>query len=103
MDTTVWLGRLATLPLAFLEWGIVLWYLNYWDLFPKLSFKRLIPWFLVVLSIPTVILVQIFIYREITLSGAISDVVFKLILGLEQLVAVALVFWFKKRGRKDVG
>lgn len=93
-------ARLSVLPLAVVEWGIVLWYFLYWDLFPKYSARRLIPWALFVLSVPAIVLLQIHIYKYIASVHRINDVVFKGALVFENAISVLLLFMILKRRKK---
>jgi hypothetical protein len=89
----VLLGRLAILPFALLELGIVLWYLTYWDLFPRYSLKRLVPWFISVLSIGGTALGQLRLYLWITSSTRLTDNFVYAVLFVQSIFSGLLIFF----------
>ncbi len=94
MDQTPLLEpRVAILLLVPVELGIVAWYFLYWDLFPKYSVRRLLPWLIFVLSGVGVPLLQMFIYKSITSTAKINDPYVGVIIFVESVMAVALLFY----------
>jgi len=95
-------ARLLITPLILVELGIVAWYFLYWDLFPQYSIKRLVPWLIFIISLVTIPLLQIGIYRAITSVKAIEDIFVFLVIFLESLLSAALIFYLllKRRSQK---
>ena len=99
-ETRVLSARLAILPLALVELGVTAWYILYWDLFPKYSLRRLLPWLIFVLSGIGIPLLQISIYRLIAPAvGRIDDVYLAMTLAGESALAVVLMFYLLHRRR----
>jgi hypothetical protein len=97
-ETHVLSARLAILPLALVELGVVAWYLLYWDLFPKYSVRRLLPWLIFVLSGIGIPLFQISIYRLITSAvGRIDDLYLAMTIAGQSALAVVLGFYLLRR------
>jgi hypothetical protein len=95
------MGRLAVLPLAAVEWALVAWYVLYWDLFPKHSLRRLIPWAILILSVLGILILQIFIYKQITGVRQVSDDVFKVMLAAENFIGgFVLLYLLNRRKRR---
>jgi hypothetical protein len=94
------LPRVAILFLVPIELGIVAWYLLYWDLFPKYSVRRLLPWFIFILGAIGIPLLQTFIYRSSVTK--IDDAFVEITIFVESALPVALTFYllFKRRSRK---
>jgi hypothetical protein len=91
------LARLAILPLALVQLSIVAWYLLYWDLFPKYSARRLLPWLIFVLSGIGIPLLQIYIYRSITSVGRIDDLFVAITIVAQSVLAVGVGFYLLRR------
>ena len=91
--------RIAILFLIPVELGIVAWYFFYWDLFPKYSVRRLLPWLILVLSGVGVPLLQIFIYKLITSTAKIDDPYVNVTIFIESVMAAALSFYLLFRRR----
>jgi hypothetical protein len=85
-------ARLAIAPLALVELGVVAWYFLYWDLFPKYSAQRLVPWLIFIMSVIGIPLLQIGIYRKLASAKEVDDVVVLLEIFLESLCSVGLIF-----------
>ena len=100
-QTPLLLPRVAILFLVPVELGIVAWYFLYWDLFPKCSVRRLLPWLIVILSGIGVPLLQLFIYKSMTSATKVDDPYVALTIFAESALAVALVFYLlsKRRSR----
>ena len=90
------------LPFFLLELGIVAWYFLYWDLFPKKSAKRLIPWFIFLLSLLAIPIIQIGIYRKIYSVEIVDNLTVYLIIVLESLFSTVLIFYLLRRRSKKV-
>ena len=101
MDHFLLVPRVAILFLVPIELGIVAWYFRYWDLFPKYSVRRLLPWLIFILSAIGIPLFQIFIYRSITSVTKVEDPYVGITIFLESALAVALMFYLllKRRSR----
>jgi len=93
--------RLLITPLIFAELGMVVWYLLYWDLFPKYSIRRLVPWLFFVASFIAIPLLQIFIYRRIASEKKIDDLFVPLVICFESITSVALGFYLLLRRRSQ--
>ncbi len=100
-QTSLLVPRVAILLLIPVELGIVAWYFLYWDLFPKYSARRLLPWVIFVLSAIGIPLLQIFIYRSIMSVAKVEDPYVGVVIFVESMLAVVLVFYllFKRRSR----
>ena len=85
-------ARLAIAPLALVELGVVAWHFLYWDLFPKYSAQRLVPWLIFIMSVIGIPLLQIGIYRKLASAKEVDDVVVLLEIFLESLCSVGLIF-----------
>jgi hypothetical protein len=87
--------------LAPIEAGIVAWYFLYWDLFPKYSVRRLLPWLIFIIitgiGIP---LLQISVYRSITSLTKIDDPFVFLVIFFESVTSAALAFYILVKRRK---
>lgn len=95
-------ARISITPFILVELGIVAWYFLYWDLFPKYSIKRLVPWLIFVASLIVIPLLQIGIYRKITSVKAIEDIFVFIVIFFESLFSVALIFYMllERRSQK---
>jgi hypothetical protein len=91
--------RAVILLLAPLQFAIVAWYFLYWDLFPKYSVRRVVPWLLFVLSGIGIPLLQISIYRAITAVARIDDPFVSITIFVESMMSVALVFYLLRSRR----
>jgi len=83
---------LATLALATLEFLAVVWYVAYWDLFPKYSPQRILAWIVFVCSTVIIPISQIKLYQR--LNGIESDdgrYLYVLIF-TESAISVVLIF-----------
>ncbi len=91
--------RIVILFLIPIELGIVAWYFLYWDLFPKYSVQRLLPWLIFLLSGVGIPLLQIFMYKSITSTAKVDDLYVGVTIFAESMLAVALAFYllFKRR------
>ena len=87
-------ARLIALALAPVQWGMAWWYLRYWDLFPKMSIKRLVPWCLVFLLN---VVIPVAIYRANS-AAMYPDIVVSTIVFVDGIVFIVLLF-FMLRGR----
>ncbi len=98
-ETSLLIPRIAILFLVPVELGIVAWYFLYWDLFPKYSVRRLLPWLILVLSAVGIPLLQMLIYKSITSTAKINDPYVGIIIFVESVMAVTLLFYllFKRR------
>lgn len=92
-------ARLLITVLMFIEFGIVAWYLLYWDLFSRYSIKRLGAWVIYIISVVAIPLLQIGIYREITSVNQIEDFFVFLVIWFESFVSVVLIFGLLLRRR----
>jgi hypothetical protein len=95
-------ARVLITPFVLVELGIVAWYLLYWDLFPKYSIRRLVPWSLLILSAIGIPLLQIYTYRIITMEAAVNDVFVHLVIFSESVASAAFGFYLllKRRSQK---
>ena len=59
-QTSLLVPRLTIILLVPIELGIVAWYFLYWDLFPKYSIRRLLPWLIFAVTGIGIPLLQIF-------------------------------------------
>ena len=87
----VLLARLVVVPLALVQWVVVLWYLVYWDTLPNTSLKRRIAWVLAVVSYPGIVLAQLYLYRAIAHTGQVDGFVY-IVLFVENGVSLVLLF-----------
>ncbi len=91
-----WLAIFLGAPV---QWSVALWYLGYWDLFPKYSLKRLIAWLLTVVILPGTVLVQYHVYRSILAAVCRSDVIFYSVTIVENTASISLLFYMLHRRR----
>lgn len=101
--TSLLVARVAILLLMPVELGIVAWYFLYWDLFPKYSVRRLLPWSIFIMSAIGIPLLQIFVYRAITSVAKVDDPYVGITIFAESILALALMFYllFKRRSRSE--
>lgn len=98
-QTSLLLARVAILFLVPVQLGIVAWYLLYWDLFPKYSVRRLLAWSIFFLSMVSIPLLQILIYRAITSIRKIEDPYVAITISVEGALALALMFYLLLKRR----
>ena len=97
------MSKLTIVPLALFQWGIIAWYLLYWDLFPKYSLRRLIPWILLLASAVGVPAVQALIYRRMASTNRVEGWFVPLTIIFESAVSVALALYILSKRRTEVG
>ena len=97
--TSLLVPRLTVLLVAPIEFAVVAWYFLYWDLFPKYSIRRLLPWLIFLLTGVAVPLVQISIYRGMTSVTKVDDPFVGIVIFMESMGAVALAFYLLIRRR----
>lgn len=93
------LPRILITPLALVELGIVGWYFLYWDLFPKYSIRRLLPWVIFLASAIGIPLLQIAIYKDATSKQVVDDPFVSIVIFAESIASVALAFYLLLRRR----
>jgi hypothetical protein len=96
-------SKIAVLPLSIVEWVIVGWYVLYWDLFPKYSLRRLIPWFLLLASVVAIPVAQALLYRRLTSTNKVEGWFVPITIFIESAISVGLVLYFLKKRRSQVG
>jgi len=98
-QTSLLLPRAAILLLAPVPLGVVAWYLLYWDLFPRYSLRRLLSWFMLMLSVIGIPLLQMLIYRSVISVTNIGDGFVEITIFMQSALAVALAFYLLLRRR----
>jgi hypothetical protein len=75
------------------------WYVSYWNLFPKYSIKRVIPWLALVCLTASAPFIQMIVYREFALNGTgpIQDQFVFGLIAAQGFLGVALIFWGLKK------
>ena len=103
-QTSLLVPRFTIILLVPIEIGIVAWYFLYWDLFPKYSIRRLLPWLIFVVAGIGIPLLQIFVYRSITSVTKIDDPFVFVVIFAESMMSVALAFYLlsKRRSRDNM-
>jgi len=103
-QTSLLVPRLTIILLVPIELGIVAWYFLYWDLFPKYSIRRLLPWLIFAVTGIGIPLLQIFVYRSITSVTKIDDPFVFVVIFAESIMSVALAFYLliKRRSRDSM-
>lgn len=92
--------RLIVLALGLSECMNAAWYFSYWDLFPKYSLRRLIPWLIFVLSGIGVPVAQILLYRGLTLTGRLEGLFVPVVVVAQSAITVAIALCMLKRRRE---
>jgi hypothetical protein len=92
-------SRILITPLMLIELGIVGWYFLYWDLFPKYSVRRLLPWAILLLSTIGIPLLQIAAYKDVTSQQVVQDPFVPILISTESAASVALAFCLLLRRR----
>jgi membrane associated rhomboid family serine protease len=92
-------ARLMITPLALVELAIVAWYFLYWDLFPKWSLRRLVPWMIFMISVGGIPFLQIGIYKQLASVAVVDDPFVALLIAAEGLLSAALMFYLLLRRR----
>jgi hypothetical protein len=97
------LARLAILPFAVLEWGIVSMCVFFRDLFPKYALKGLVPWAIQLVLVPGIAFAQLYIYRSTAqVVGRLTDSFVYAVLIFENGLGLVLFFYLlSKRRTKD--
>jgi multisubunit Na+/H+ antiporter MnhE subunit len=99
-NNSVLLGRLAILPFAFLQWGIVLWYLKYLPRFPRNSLKRLLTCIIYILVFLGAVMAQLHLYGRITSTQRpTTDGFVAAVLIFENFFSVFLLFYISIKRR----
>jgi hypothetical protein len=92
---------LATLALAPLEFIGVVWYVSYWDLFPKYSPQRIAAWIVFVCSTVIIPIIQIKLYRRLNGIEVIDGRYLYVLIFIESTISVALIFLILIRRRRS--
>jgi hypothetical protein len=98
--STMLIPRLAIILFIPFQLALVVWYLIYWDLFPKYSLRRLIPCVVFILSGIIIPLLQIFIYKTITGVASVDDIWVGIIVLIQSGAVVAVIFYLLLRRRR---
>jgi hypothetical protein len=92
---------LATLALAPLEFIAVVWYVSYWDLFPKYSPQRITAWIVFVCSTVIIPIIQIKLYRRLNGIEVVDGRYLYALIFIESAISVALIFYILIRRRRS--
>lgn len=96
------LGRLAILPFAFVEWGVLLWYLSSLRRFRDNYLKRFLGGIVSITSVFVVILGQMNVYTLITsISHPTADNFFFIVFFIEHAASIFLIFYVTIKSRNQ--
>ena len=91
----------GTVALAPLEIAAAAWYILYWDLFPKYSFRRIVAWLLFIATGVVIPLLQIELYKRVNSIERVDDLFIGILIFAESVLSVGLIFFvlLKRRPR----
>jgi hypothetical protein len=99
----LFIGRLAILPLAFVEWGVLLWYLSSLRRFRDSFLKRLIGGAVSIATVFAVIFGQMEAYTIITsMPHPMADNFFFIVFSIEHAISIFFIFYaaIKRRNHR---
>ena|ERR1700678_2413057 len=91
--------KLAVVPLCLIEWGIVGWYVLYWDMFPKYSPRRLIPWLLLLGCVVAIPVAQALLYRQLAWTSKVEGWFVPVTIFIESTMSAGLMLYLLKKRR----
>ncbi|TPG77922.1 hypothetical protein EAH74_26795 [Pseudomonas mandelii] len=96
------LGRLAILPFAFVEWGVLLWYLSSLQRFRDNFLKRFLGGAISIATVFVVIFGQMEVYAIITsIPHPVDDNFFFIVFSIEHAASIFLVFYITIKSRNQ--
>jgi hypothetical protein len=98
----LFIGRLAILPLAFVEWGVLLWYLSSLWRFRDNFLKRFIVGAVSIATVFVVIFGQMEVYKTITsIPHPMTDNFFFIAFFIEHVISIFLIFYAAIKSRNQ--